>query len=539
MLRHQFVTVMRAIVIRLFARYFLQSSTTPSVPVPAHNGAYPMPLPHRPSFARPLAALALLAFIASCESPAGPATSRLAAPTAPSYVTVPAQGTSSTLDFGTWNIEWFGDAVNGPTNESLQQSNVRDVIAGADVDIWALEEVVSKSAFDTLVARLPGYAGVLANDPSVVNGPQYYSDFSNMEQKVALVYKTSVATVQSAQIILTQNDFDFAGRPPMEVKLAVTVNGATENLVVIVLHMKAGADDASWQRRQNAAVALKSYLGTTYPTQKVMVLGDWNDDVDTSILVGSPTPYANFVSDAANYRYPTKVLSDSGLTSEVNYTGSVVDHHMVTNDLLADYVFASAKIFRADQYVPSYGTTTTDHYPVLTRYTVPSGGPVNNPPTASFTNGCTDLSCTFTDASTDSDGIVSAWSWNFGDGATAATQNTSHTYAAAGTYPVTLTVTDNGGASGTTTRSITVTSPASGITLSTRGYKVKGNARVDLTWSGATGSTVDVYRNSAKVASPANSGAYTDVLGKVTGTFTYKVCNAGTTVCSANSSVTF
>ena len=481
------------------------------------------------------AALSFAALLA-CEHPA---TAPTLAASGAHRATVPAQGTATTLDIGTWNLEWFGDAANGPTNEALQQSNVRDVLAGADVDIWGLEEVVSASAFDTLVARLPGYAGVLANDPSVVNGPQYYSDFSNAEQKVALVWKTSVATLRGAKIILTANDFDFAGRPPMEVQLTTTVNGVTQDLVVIVMHMKAGADQASWQRRQNAGAALKSYLDATYPTQKVIVLGDWNDDVDTSILAGSPTPYANFVADGARYTYPLKPLSDAGGTSEVNYTGSLIDQQLVTNEMFADYVSGSGEVFRADQYVTNYGTTTTDHYPTITRYAPAGGGTTNAPPTASFSSSCTNLSCTFADASTDADGTIAGWSWTFGDGSTSSAQNPSHAYAAAGTYSVTLTVTDNGGATGSTTHSVSVTAPASGITLSTRGYKVKGSARVDLTWSGTTGATVDVYRNGSVVATPANSGAYTDVLGKVVGTFTYKVCNAGTTVCSPTSSATF
>lgn len=483
-----------------------------------------------------LVALAALA-LAACERPG---VDHLLAPSGGvARATVPAQGSSTTLDVATWNIEWFGDAANGPSNEALQQSNVRDVIAGADLDLWGLEEVVSRPAFDTLLARLPGYAGVLANDQSVVNGPQYYSDFSNTEQKVALLYKSSVATVKSARIILTANDYDFAGRPPMEVQLTTTLNGVTQDLVVIVLHMKSGADGASWQRRQNAGAALKSYLDSTWPTQKVIVLGDWNDDVDTSILAGSPTPYQNFVSDSARYRYPLKALSDAGGTSEVNYTGSLIDQQLVTNELLADYVTGSGTVFRADQYVASYGTTTTDHYPTITRYTVSGGGTGNSAPTASFTNACTNLACTFTDASTDADGTVTGWSWTFGDGTTASAQNPAHTYAAAGSYTVTLTVTDNAGATGTTSRTVTVSAPASGITLTTRGYKTKGIAKVDLAWSGATGTSVDVYRNNAKVATPANTGSYTDTLGKVTGTFTYKVCNTGTTTCSASSSVTF
>jgi hypothetical protein len=100
-------------------------------------------------------------------------------------------------------------------------------------------------------------------------------------------------------------------------------------------------------------------------------------------------------------------------------------------------------------------------------------------------------------------------------------------------------VTDNGGATSSTSQSVTVTAP-SGITLSTRGYKVRGVPKVDLTWSGATGSNVDVYRNGALIISTANDGAHTDTLAKGSqGTFTYKVCNAGTSTCSNVSSVTF
>ena len=48
--------------------------------------------------------------------------------------------------------------------------------------------------------------------------------------------------------------------------------------------------------------------------------------------------------------------------------------------------------------------------------------------------------------STDADGSVASYSWNFGDGATSTGQNPSHSYAASGTFTVTLTVTDNQGA---------------------------------------------------------------------------------------------
>ena len=79
------------------------------------------------------------------------------------------------------------------------------------------------------------------------------------------------------------------------------------------------------------------------------------------------------------------------------------------------------------------------------------------PPTADFTSSCTDLTCSFTDQSSDSDGTIASWFWEFGDGATSSMQNPDHTYASAGTFPVELTVTDNDGESDFTSKNVTVT----------------------------------------------------------------------------------
>jgi PKD repeat protein len=99
----------------------------------------------------------------------------------------------------------------------------------------------------------------------------------------------------------------------------------------------------------------------------------------------------------------------------------------------------------------------------------------NQPPTASFTYSCSGLTCLFTDASTDSDGTIAARSWAFGDGATSTATNPSHGYAASGTYTVKLTVTDNDGATGTTSQNVTVSAPATGgFTLDVVAYKVQG-----------------------------------------------------------------
>lgn len=67
---------------------------------------------------------------------------------------------------------------------------------------------------------------------------------------------------------------------------------------------------------------------------------------------------------------------------------------------------------------------------------------------------------TFTDTSTDSDGSIVSWSWDFGDGNISLVQHPTHTYLIVGNYTVTLTVADDDGTDNSSTRQITVTSPS-------------------------------------------------------------------------------
>jgi PKD repeat protein len=153
-------------------------------------------------------------------------------------------------------------------------------------------------------------------------------------------------------------------------------------------------------------------------------------------------------------------------------------------------------------------------------------------PTAEFTVACSGGTCQFTDASVTTSGIKQ-WNWSFGDGTTSTVQNPSHAYTASGTFSVRLEVTDETGEKSSTSRNVVVALPQSGIKLTANAYKSKGQHTIDLSWSGATGSSVSIYRNSAFVRNVANSGAYTDSPGgNGRGDYRYKICELSSGVCS-------
>ncbi|HMW02473.1 MAG TPA: glycoside hydrolase family 44 protein [Acidobacteriota bacterium] len=106
--------------------------------------------------------------------------------------------------------------------------------------------------------------------------------------------------------------------------------------------------------------------------------------------------------------------------------------------------------------------TTTLPRQSITLLVLPAGTAVNQSPVASATanptTGAAPLAVSFNgSASTDPDGSIVSYAWNFGDTTSGSGVTTSHTYTTAGTYTATLTVTDNGGKTASTSLTITAT----------------------------------------------------------------------------------
>lgn len=270
---------------------------------------------------------------------------------------VPKLGNDSLLDICTWNVEWLGSTSGGPTNEALQYANVKELITKTGFDVVALQEMSYNTTFDNLLGDLSAtYDGI-------------NSTFS-ATQKMAFIYKKSMFTpiVAECKNILTQYASGaFATRPPLQVVLQTKGGNITDTLYFIIVHFKAhtGNDTEkadSYNKRIQAAGYVQTYIEQTLAGKKVIILGDWNDDLQFSIHNNMPTPFKPQLD--AGYFFPTKQLTDAGYSSYA-FGGKMIDHIMVNKTIEPFYITASSRVFNnAGSYISNYSNTTSDHYPV-------------------------------------------------------------------------------------------------------------------------------------------------------------------------------
>lgn len=161
---------------------------------------------------------------------------------------------------------------------------------------------------------------------------------------------------------------------------------------------------------------------------------------------------------------------------------------------------------------------------------------VNSPPTSDYTFSINSQTVYFYDSSSDSDGYIVNWLWDFGDGNFSSEQNPVHTYLNPGEYKASVTVTDDDGAESTPWSSNIViqdtTTPNPGTPLNfdlrVTPDKIKGTMAFHLEWNPSSSENVDIYKNGEFVTTVQNYGVYTDHTNlRGSGTIAYKICEAG------------
>jgi hypothetical protein len=299
----------------------------------------------------------------------------------------------NTLEVVNWNLEWFGSSTLGPTNDNLQETNIKTITQNIGADLFGFVEVISEARLQSVVNNLNSVYGAGTYSYVICNYGSHVNPFSTTPlpgpiseaQKEAFVYKTAMFTNITTTALLSVGintapdlsnpDYNYwaSGRYPYMMSADVTLNGITKNIKFVLIHAKANTAPTipSYNRRKNGADNLHNYLNATYPTDNIMILGDFNDDLDQTItdgIVPPTTSYSSFTTDPVNFYSPTLPLSLAGKKSTVSYN-DVIDHVYVSNEMQSYYLSSTASILTdVADLVNSYGSTTTDHYPVFSRF---------------------------------------------------------------------------------------------------------------------------------------------------------------------------
>ena len=337
-------------------------------------------------------------------------------------------GAGSTYSNWTSGVTVSGSA---PSYQSL-------VTADGASNYWKLDDASGTTAADTgnPATRSTGtYANVTSATPSGVQGGTAVASFNGTN-----------SIVSTAQLFAAPNTFTEEAWIKTTTRRGGRIFGYGDSQTG-----SSGNYDRHLYMRNDGRVVFGIYSGNTYTVTSTAALNDgkWHQLVGTG-TTGSMNFYVDGVSQGtAAPGFPQTIrgywrIGGDNLNGWPSRPTSNFFSGQISDVSTYPVILASSQI--GDQYrAAGYSLGTT-----------------NAAPTASYTVSCTNLTCTFDGTnSSDSDGYVNAWAWDFGDGTTDTTSGSvvTHKYANAGDVSTSLTVTDNGGATNSVSHTASPTPP--------------------------------------------------------------------------------
>jgi hypothetical protein len=278
---------------------------------------------------------------------------------------------NETFDVVNWNIEWFG-APGGPADDGQQLENARKILTSLDAEVYVLQEIANPQAFRDLVSAMPGYRGFTS--------PYVSAGSAATAQRLAFIYKTAAVDSVGGRGLLTgagqAPGFWASGRLPYLFVFDVRINGVRKRIHLVNIHPKANENGSeaeareAYDRRRFDLQVLKDTLDQYYGRANIILAGDFNDDIDFTVAAlpfPTESTYEPFMSDTSRYNALTLPLSKAGLRTYLTFD-NVIDHVLVSNEMGDDYLDKSARIVIPFGLVPDFGSTTSDHLPVSTRF---------------------------------------------------------------------------------------------------------------------------------------------------------------------------
>jgi|TARA_B100000959_G_scaffold865_1_gene898 exonuclease III len=259
-------------------------------------------------------------------------------------------GTDSTFDIISWNIEWF------PKN-STTAIKVQEILANLESDIYALQEIDDTTLLKQVVANIPGYECYFKST--------YYGGLT-------YVYNSNTVQINAKYEIFTSQSY-WNAFPRSPQILDCTFNG--DNYIIINNHFKCCGDGIlninnptdEENRRLQAITFLKQYIDNNFPSKKVILLGDLNDELIDNNL---NNVFQDIILDSSNYSFVDMQIAQS---SSVNWSyptwPSHLDHILITNELFFTFQDPGSlvSVIRVDDYMSSwsdYENNVSDHRPI-------------------------------------------------------------------------------------------------------------------------------------------------------------------------------
>jgi hypothetical protein len=303
---------------------------------------------------------------------------------------------TETFDIVSYNLEFFGSNVIGstgsefgPIDDALQIENVAKVMNKLNADVYVVQEVSDEPSLDLLIQKISINGKTF--DKSV--SPAWSYSFAPADplfpnQKLVVLYNTQTTKVNKTRVMFSDlydniragnttlpnypgssSSFFASGRLPYLVNVETNINGVKKEINLIDLHGRAnsGTDISKYNMRKYDAEFLKDSLDAEYPNANFMILGDYNDDVDVSVISPNPSSYQKMVEDTDRYNALTLDISKAGAYSYLG-SGGFLDHIIISNELTSDYVPNSVAVYDPRLDIANYVNTTSDHGPVIARF---------------------------------------------------------------------------------------------------------------------------------------------------------------------------
>lgn len=259
-------------------------------------------------------------------------------------------GTDTTLDIVTWNLKLF--PLDANTVNLLSE-----IIPQMKADVIAFQEIMDYTQFQALAERIPHYQSWVYNATSLY--------------RLAYLYDTRTVTVNDVYTIFNGDSNPFP-RPPY----VLDITFANQDYFIINNHFKALGDNYidtsdSWDeemRRLNASTKVDQYIRENLYEERVIVLGDLNDQIQEPENTNVFMPFLNRPDE---YSFATMPIAMNPTPNTVSYPSynSILDHILITNELFTDFSVAGniCRVIRVENHVgglSAYYQLISDHRPV-------------------------------------------------------------------------------------------------------------------------------------------------------------------------------